>query len=192
MAEDNMRKKDSVAWIECDDIITRIKDELILEAVDILHEEIKAGHVDINGYVSLMPDKPNELQRDMYIINNILEREHEIMGQYGPYLDRPSDSSDSATIERIEHLRKFILSVQAISTLMRLSRIAGAWSEDTGKYSEAEDVHTVMVDTMNMDDGRVEVADFVLSSKRFASSEALSNDEIGELRRAREAIHREP
>ena len=35
-----MEKDATLAWMVCDDILTRIKDELILEAIDILHDEI--------------------------------------------------------------------------------------------------------------------------------------------------------
>ena len=176
------------AWMLCEDMITRLKDELILEAVDILHGEMKAKRIDISGYVSLLPDKPSELQRDMYIIGNLVQREGEIVEQYRPFLDDMGAQADPQKVARAEELRKFMLSVQAISELMRLSEIAEKWAEDTGRYSKLEDVEGVMMSTVGTDVDRIEVLNFALSSRRFLKSEALTEREIDILRRTRSAM----
>ena len=187
-----MAKTDARAWMICEDIITRLKDELILEAVDILHDEIRAKRIDITGYVALLPDKSNELQRDMYIIGNLLEREPEVIEQYMPFIDGVENESDPKKVERIEELRKFMLSVKAISTLMRLSEIAKVWAEDTGRFSSSNDPEEIILNTVRMDEDRVEVLDFVLSSAKFSKSEALDLNEIGLLKKAKKAIPQRP
>jgi hypothetical protein len=171
------------AWMVCEDIITRLKDELVLEAIDILQEEIKAGRIDIKGYVSLLPDKSDEIQRNMYIINNLRIREHEIMEQYRPYLGEINET-DPEKLKRIEDLKKFVLSVGAISTLMRFSEVAGVWAEDTGKYTELKDQERIMISTIRGADDRIEVLEFALSSSRFLKSETLNVDEVAMLRKA--------
>jgi len=185
---DHMAEHDAPAWMACEDIITRLKDELILEAIDLLHEEIKAKRIDISGYVSLLPDKSDEIQRDMYIINNLVERQSEILEQYRPFLEGKADHSTAQKVARIEELRKFVLSVQAISTLMKLSSIAESWAEDTGKYSGLTDPLEIMLRTISMSQERSEVLDFVVSSSKFARSEALTKKELDMLREAQEHI----
>lgn len=170
------------AWMECDDLITRLKDELILEAVDILHEEIRNGRIDIKGYVAALQDKPDELQRDMFIINNIVERENEIVEKAAPYLDNLDAENDPDRVKRIEDLNKFMLSVRSISMLMRLSRLAEAWGEDTGKFSKLGSVREVMIESAKIDPERMEVVRFVTGSARFARSGALDDSEMGMLR----------
>ncbi len=183
-----MPNDDAPAWMLCEDIITRLKDELILEAVDILHDEMKAGRIDITGYISLLPDKSNELQRDMYIINNLIGREPEIIEQYRPFLDSIDKEKDPEKVARIEELKKFMMSVQAISTLMRLSNIAELWAEDTGKYSDSKDSEEIILGTVRMAVDRVEILDFVLSSTKFSKSEALTAHEMALLKKVRKAI----
>ena len=183
-----MENDDSTAaWMLCDDIITRVKDELILEAVDILHEELKAGRIDLKGYVNVLPDKAQELQRDMYLINNLVQREQEIIAQYAPYLDG-NGQHDSDKLSRIEDLRKFVLSVKAISMLMRLSIAAERWALDTGKYSALSDPVQIIKKTAIMADERKEILDFVLSHSKFTKSEALSGEEMGILASARKSM----
>lgn len=183
-----MTKGDVPAWMLCEDLITRMKDELVLEAIDILHEEMKANRIDISGYVSLLPDKPNEMQRDMYIINNLVQRQPEIMEQYRPFLESGAKETDPQKVERIEELKKFMLSVQAISTLMRLSSVASMWADDTGKYSALGDQAQIIARTASMAEDRLEVLDFVLTSPRFAKSEALTSAETEILKKARKAL----
>ena len=187
-----MPKEDALAWMLCEDIITRLKDELILEAVDILHDEMKAGRIDVTGYISLLPDKSNELQRDMYIISNLIQKEPEIVRQYRPFLDSIDKEKDPQKVARIEELKKFMMSVQAISTLMRLSNIAELWAEDTGRYSDSKDPEEIILGTVRMAESRVEVLDFALSSTKFSKSEALTTHEIGLLKKIRKAIPQLP
>ncbi len=177
--------QDAPAWMLCEDMITRLKDELILEAIDMLHEELKAGRVDISGYVSLLPDKPDELQKDMYIIGNLVQRESEIEAMYGPLIANAPNEKDPRKVERMEGLRKFMLSVRAISTLMRLSEVAGEWAQSTGRYSRYVNIGEILSRSMQEDGARCELVDFVLSSVRFLRSEALTGDEIGIVKQAR-------
>ncbi len=176
------------SWMACEDMITRMKDELILEAIDILHEEIKAGRVDIRGYTSLLPDKPDEMQRDMYIIGNLVQRKEEILEKYRPYFEGRYEEADPAKVEGIEALKKFVLSVQAIAMLMRLSEIAERWADDTGKYSDIKGLEKIMLNTARMADERKELLDFVLSSSKFGKSEALTENELGILKEVRSAM----
>lgn len=181
-----MPESEVPAWMLCDDMITRIKDELVLEAVDLLHAEIKAGHIDVNGYTAALPDRPAELQRDMYLIGNLVEREHEIMQQYAPYTKETTET-DPKKLSRIEELGKFVLAVQAISMLMRLTAVAERWASDTGKYSALSDPAQILAKTAMMAEERKELMEFVLSSKKFMKSEALSDGEMKTLEAARKA-----
>ena len=183
MAKDS----DIPAWMVCEEALTRLKDELVLEAIDILHQEVKAGRIDINGYVSLLPDKPDEIQRDMYIINNLRMKEHEIMEQYGHYMQQ-TDEKNPHTLSRIESLRKFLLSVRAISTLMHFSEIVGAWADDTGRYPKESEISVILEKTARSSADRLEVLDFVLSSTKFIKNQTLDGRELGALRKARNAI----
>lgn len=169
----------------CEDIITRLKEELVLEAIDILHEEMKSGRIDIKGYVSLLPDKSDEIQRDMYIINNLRLREAEIVEKYRPYMGEVNET-DPNKLKSIEDLKKFVLSVGAISTLMKFSEVAGAWAEDTGRYPDVADAKQIILNTLKKSQDRMEVLEFALSGSKFLKSEALSQEEMQMLRGALE------
>lgn len=172
---------DVPAWMACEDMITRLKEELILEAIDILHRELEAGNVDITGYVPALQDRPEQIQKDIYIISNLRMREAQILDQYVPLLEK-NDEKDPKKLQRIEDLRKFVMSVRAISTLMRFSDIAKDWAESTGRYSNLRDAEQILIKTMNAADEREEVLEFALSSSKFMKSDALNPEEISILR----------
>lgn len=175
-----MDNKDGVpAWLACEDILTRTKDELVLEAIDILRSEMKAGRIDIKGYVAALPEKGQELEQDLFIVNNLIARAPEIREQYKSYLKSEADGkiTDPETIARGEGLRRFLMSVDAIDLLMKFSRAFGMWADDVGIYSTLKDPVDIMVKTANMDDDRIEALEFTLASKTFEKNEALSNEE---------------
>ncbi len=177
----SMEKSDGVpAWLRCEDILTRSKDELILEAVDILKNEMKEKRIDIKGYIAALPDKGQELEQDLFMISQLIARADEIRAQYKGYLEkeRNGEIKDPEIIARGEGLRRFLMSVDAIDMLMRMSRVFGMWADDTGVYSSLKDPVDVMVKSASLDGGRAEALEFVLSSRRFPGSEALTNEEM--------------
>lgn len=171
-------EKKMPAWLVCYDLFTRIKDELILEAIDILHEQMEAKNIDIQGYVSVLQDKSQEVQRDMYIINNLLLREREIREQYQSYINGSAGDRNPDVVLRVEQLKKFMLAVDAISMLMNLSKRFEEWTEDTGNFHESRDIAEVIVKSMLLDSGRKPMLEYVLASRRFRKSDAIKADEL--------------
>lgn len=177
----NGAEQDSVpAWLVCEDMLTRTKDELILEAIDILRKEMAEGRIDIRGYVAAMPEKGKELEQDLFVISNLIGRAGEIRERYAEYAKREGKGgiSDPDVVLRGEELRKFLLSVNAIDLLMRLSRVFGMWADDVGNYSLLNNLIDVMVKSAGLDGDRLEALGFVVSSKVFADSKALSDEEM--------------
>jgi hypothetical protein len=176
-----MESKEGVpSWLICEDILTRTKDELILEAVDLLKQEMKAGRIDIKGYVAALPEKNQELEQDMFVVNNLISRAPEIRQQYRAYLQDEADGKikDPEIIMRGAGLKRFLLSVDAIDLLMKFSRVVGMWADDVGVYSTIRDPVDIMVKTANLSEERIEVLDFVTKDKTFEKNDVLSNEEM--------------
>lgn len=170
--------KDVPAWMVCDEILTKTKDELVLEAIDILHEEIKHKRIDIKGFEPLLPDRPKELERDLFIINNIIAKIDDVRGQYKDYMNINSRNPDPKNIERAEELGKFLNSVNAISMLMSISKIFSSWAEDTGRHAAIKSPVDIMLRTLLGNDERLEALKFTVASSTFKKNEALSDDEM--------------
>ncbi|MEM3839247.1 MAG: hypothetical protein QXF01_01570 [Candidatus Micrarchaeaceae archaeon] len=178
------------AWLLCEDMLTRVKDELVLEAIDILKKEMSEGRININGYVAVLPEKSQELEQDLFVLNNLISNANEIRQQYREYLEKEKrgEITDPGVIARGEGLKKFLMAVDAIELLMHTSRIYGMWADDVGVYSSFADPVAIMVKSGMLDEGRTEALELVLSSKAFALSEALDIDEMQILRNTLEVL----
>ena len=119
-------------WMLAQEILTKIKNELVLEAIDLLHKEIKENRVEINGQTIKLPDKSTEFETDMFIIKQLIEKENEIISTYSEFIRKfDVESKNSAQfVERIEELRKFLMSVSSIKILMNFSKTVDLWILD--------------------------------------------------------------
>jgi hypothetical protein len=178
------------AWLICEDMLTRIKDELVLEAIDILEAERKSGRVGISGYVPVMPEKGPELEENLFLINKILENTNSILDRLAGYEKELVNGSgaESATVERAEELRRFLMAVNAMEMLMDMSRVFGSWAEDMGKYHFAGSTEEILEHSIVGNGERVDALGFVLSSITFARSEALDTEEAAAFRNAYQKI----
>ncbi len=175
------------AWMQCEDMLNKIREELILEAVDTLHAEAAAGRIDIKGNVVTTPDKSGDLERDMFVINNLLEHESEMREKYTMYITEKESSGelDAYAVGRIEELKKFLLALTEITTLMHYSHQVNAWIEDARKLSSMDDPVKIIAATMAHNEPRIELLAFVLKRKAFVKEEVLTDEERGILERAR-------
>ncbi len=161
----------------CDDVLTRVKDELILEAIDILHEEINSKRLIIEGYNPVMMDRSEEMERDLYLLRNLTERAEEIRSNYGQYFTGEK-TAEWADPERLEELKKFLMSISGISFLMDMSKIFENWSSDTGRYYREKDPSSIISKTMGSGTEREKALEYVLKSKKFKENEAVTVQEL--------------
>jgi hypothetical protein len=170
------------AWLLCEDILTKIKDELILEAIDILHEEINQRRINIEGYVPILPEKTEEVERDLFLLNNLLSRREEIKEQYRRY-SQERQKKDPEQVMRMEALNKFLMSIDAITFLMDTSHVFEMWADETGKYSRIRDP-SELLSTSASNEERIAALRFILSSSKFTENEPLGDEEFAILRQA--------
>jgi hypothetical protein len=171
-----MSDEDIPAWIECSDIMSRIREELILEAIDVLHREIEAGRITINADMIRLPEGSSETDRDLIVINNILGREDEIREAYSSYMNSGSDlpPKDPILLSRIDDLKKFLMSIKEMSMLMELGRTFGEMANESGYFPKEKTAAGVLRGMLDGNGERVDAVRFVLSSRNFVKNDALS------------------
>ena len=112
------------AWILCNDLLIKLKNELANEAILAAEREIKEGRMDVKGSVITQPDQQSEGENLLFVVNNLIGERDGIHERYDPYIKELQDNPskfDSKTAQRIESLRKFLLAVDEIYTLMHYS-----------------------------------------------------------------------
>jgi hypothetical protein len=172
-------------WMIAQDILVKIKDELVLEAIDILHKEIDAKRIAITGSVGILPERSVEVENDLFVIRNMLESREAIHKQYETYLNaKPGDKMSKQEAVRVEDLRKLMMAISEISLLMEYGTAIEAWITDAGTLSKSKTPAEVIGKSVHPDQVRAEILAFVLKNKRFIAAEPLNDKENATLKEA--------
>jgi hypothetical protein len=189
MGDNHMENKDDTipAWILCNDLLIRLKNELANEAIAVLEREIKAGHIKINGSVVTQPDEQSEGENKLFVVNNLVNDRKTMHERYdfliAEFEANPS-KFDGAVAERMEGLKKFVLAVDEIAMLMNYSKVMDEWAEDVAHHIKESSISEIIRATVGSVPERREVLQFVLSLKSFAREGILSDPERQELAQA--------
>jgi len=168
-------------WLIAQDMFTKVKDELVLEAIDVLHEQVNKKRIAIEGHTVTMPEQPADFDRDLFIVNNILAEADSIRSQYSDYMEKYSNggSTDAKLIERVEELKKTLMAVSEIEMLMGLSSAANEMVNDVSMHvSESDAAEVIAKAVADAHGGRkAELMDYIRSSSRFAKAEVFEPEE---------------
>ncbi|MGI0133842.1 MAG: hypothetical protein ACREBW_02645 [Candidatus Micrarchaeaceae archaeon] len=173
-------KDDTPAWLLCEDILNKAKVELITEAMDTLNKEVKEGNIAIHGNIIEVHDKPSDTERDMFVINRMLEDSDNIRASFTKFIQEKEADQKSLTpdtVERIEKLRKFLLSLDKIQLLMGYSSEFDHWIEDVAMQVAIKDPSSIISKTMGGSELRKEILSFILASKTFEKEEVFHKTE---------------
>ncbi len=173
-------RQDMPPWMMCQEILVKAKNELILEAMDALHREADAKRIDVKGYTIKIEGKNSEVDRDMFIINNLLAQEEAIRSRYAESIDRAEkgNETDPAVIERVNELKKFLLSLTEIHLTMKYAKVFDSWVLDIGNSARLDDAAGILSETAKKSAERIDALDFIISDRAFIKNEGLSAEEM--------------
>ncbi len=173
------------AWIACEDLLVKMREELLSRAISLLHKEIDAGHINLEGSVLSSSEASSNLEESLYLINNLIDDSGRLQEEYSKYAESQKGKKlDDKTAKRFEDLKSFILSVQEMSLLMDYARELRLWADDASKQIKSNEPSEILKSTMNAQDNkRLEILSFFIKDKRLAE-ESLTEEELSILREA--------
>lgn len=175
-------------WLIAQDMFTKVKDELVLEAIDILHEQVEKKRISIEGYTVTLPDQQADVDRDIFILNKILAEAGNIRSQYSEYMkdSAAAGEKDARLIERIEELRKLLLAISEIEMLMSMSDAAKDMIELVSMHVTESDVAEVIAKAASEshNTAMIELMKYIQGSKRFAKACVFDDAERGIINKA--------
>lgn len=127
------------AWIICQDILVKAKEEFMTEALEMLERSIEEGNIAISGYVLSDPEKHQEQERNLFVLNQIVSRHDEMHKRFASELSalESRGARDAMTIRAIEKLKRFLLTLTKITTLVEYSKEIDEWINDVGMMVSA-------------------------------------------------------
>ena len=164
------------AWMQCEDMLSRIRAELVMQAMDVLQLAMDSKAIDIGGSLITLPDRPSEIDMKMFIIGRLLEEKERIMEIYSG-----SPPEDVATRERLD---KFLLAVGQIARLMEYAKSIEAMVGEIPERSGEADPYKLLVMLAGSDATRIEALKYAESSQKLLKEETITEAERRLLRRA--------
>ncbi len=179
-------REEMAPWMHCQEILVKAKNELILEAIDALHREADAKRIEIQGSTMKIEGKNNDIDRDMFVINNLLAQEEEIRRRYNEPISRVEHGleKDPVVVERTNELGKFLLSLTEIHMTMKYARVFDQWVLDIGNTSKLDDPAGIIAETAKRNVERIDALDFIIGDRSFMKNEGLSESEFEVVKRA--------
>lgn len=173
------------AWLTCEEIINKIRTELITQAMDTLDEAVAAKAIEVKGSLINLPDKSSETEMKMFVIRNLIDEKEKIAEMYKSYLsDIDAGNTTQAKLEQKERLEKFLLYVEKISVLMDYSNVIEQWIHDIGMEVSENDPSLIIKKSIAKEKLRKEILGYVLKNKTMIKEEVLDSREMEIIRKA--------
>lgn len=172
------------AWIEAEDLLVKMREELMDRAIKLLNNEIEAGHIQVNGNALFSSEASADVENAVYLINNLIDDSGTLHQRYNEYLSKNEGKRLSeAEAKKFDELQKFVLSVEQLAMLMEYSRVLSSWADDASKNVNLKSVVSILKITIDKDEQRRTVVEFFTNNKDIANG-ALTKAELNVLRTA--------
>ena len=180
-----MPVNDVPAWMTCEDMLNRAKNEFVTEAMEELNKMTQEKAIEINGSLVTLPDRPNDAERDMFVINKLLEEYPKIKEQYRDYINSNSQSELPAKVQNVERLKRFLLSLDTIAMLMHYGHAIDDWQHDIAMQVQVNEPSKIIANTLKGNAQRRNILEFALGSNTFEKGEIFTPGERQILEKAR-------
>ncbi len=154
------------SWIACEDLLVKMREELIDRAIKLLNKEIESGHIAVNGSTLFSSEANADMEEAMYLINNLIDDSGRLHKEYNEYIEKNSGRKLSeAEAKKLGELQKFVLSVEHLNMLMEYSRVLSSWADAAGKMIDGKDIVDILERTISKDELRKTVLEFFMNDK---------------------------
>ncbi len=189
----NNGKENMAAWIICQDLVLKIKEELKNLAITALDNEIKEGRMKVNGQVLTLDPENKEEERSMFLISNLIEQHEEMIRGYSDYISKNEARNDLKPLDilNIESIKKLMFAIKKIVMLMGYSNLLGMVYNDIGMKVRQETPSKILVELSNDYPDLPELLNFVLSYKPIAKAGLLSQSDESIIRDALAQVPKE-
>lgn len=164
------------AWMVCDGIISKMRDELLSQAVSVMHEQLEKKRISLEGRLPTFDESSSGQERDAFLLSQIVKEHKNIEKQFGEYIEHAKVGREN--LARIEELQRFLLELRQIVMLSDYSKVCESWMADAERELKESSAARILARTMAKDlEKRRAVLDFTLRDKRLASEKVFSEEE---------------
>ncbi|MDE1855149.1 MAG: hypothetical protein KGH57_02405 [Candidatus Micrarchaeota archaeon] len=164
------------AWMVCDAIISKMRDELLSQAVSVMRDQLDRKRISLEGQLPAMSEEGGEKEKDAFLLSQIVKEHENIERRFSEYIDQAHVGKDS--LQRIDELQKFLLELRQIVMLNDYSKACESWMADAEKELKEEAPDVLLAKTIKKDTRlRGEILKHVLKDKSIIEGGVFSDDE---------------
>lgn len=159
----------------CDAIISKMRDELLSQAVSVMHEQLEKKRISLEGTLPAMSEEGGEKERDAFLLSQLVKEHENIEKQFGEYIEQAKAGKDS--LHSIDELQRFLLELRQIVVLSDYSRTCESWMADAEKELKESNAVKILSKTLAKEGKRRDALGFVLKDKEIAKEGVFSEGE---------------
>ena len=165
------------AWLVCDEIISKMGEELLSQAISVMHEQLEKKRISLKGHLPTFSEGESEKEKDMFLISQLVKEHGNIEKQFTSYIKEAKTNKDA--VSRIDELQKFLLELRQILLLFNYSKACESWLIDVEQGMKEENPELLLAKSMKPDAQlRSEILEHVLRNKEFIKNKVFSEQEL--------------
>lgn len=181
------------AWMIAEEILSKAERILMESALELLRSQIKSGTIKVDGNFAASSETNAEAERDLFIMEKLIADEENLYHRYQNLVSSVESGKEANThiIERMEEIKKFLLSVSQISLTVANAKIFRNWFPDAGSKMSIKDPAEILNLTAAQKQERISALEFFVENKKFINSEIFMPEETEILKKAYSALEKE-
>lgn len=181
------------AWMIAEEILSKAERILMESALELLRSQIKSGTIKVDGTFVPSSEASGEAERDLFLMEKLIADEENLYHRYQNLVSsvESGKEQDMHIVERMEEIKKFLLSVSQISLTAKNAKVFREWFSDAGSKMSIKDPAEILDSTAMLRQERASALEFFVGNKKFINSEILMPEEIEILKKAYSLLGKE-
>lgn len=173
------------AWLVCDGILSKARDELISAAIRTMHEQVEKKRLSLEGQPLSANESTSEQEKDRFFLEQLMHERENMERTFEEQIENASIGEKDRA--RIDEMQKFLLAIKQIAVLYRFSSVCGDWLVDAEKeLREAEPDRLLARTAAKGAPERTEALSYLIKSKELSSERVFTDQERKIMERALE------
>jgi hypothetical protein len=171
------------AWLVCDGILSKARDELLSQAIRTMYEQVERKRLSLEGEPLSVNESTSQHEKDMYFLEQLLQERERMEKRFAEYIEGASIGEKDRA--RIDELQQFLLALKQISLLYTYSGVCDAWLVDAEKGLRETEPAALLASTAALGaPERKDVLAYLASSRELEGEGIFTDQEKGIIKKA--------
>ncbi len=164
------------AWLVCDGIIAKARDELLSQAISVMHEQLDKKRISLEGELTVVDEANSEREKDRFLLSQLVKEHANIEKKFSSYLEEAKISKQDAN--RMQELERFLLELRQIMLLSDYAKACESWLVEVEKALSEKAPERILASTIKKEpQQRREILEYLLKNKALAKDRIFTEED---------------